>query len=80
MSRPTPPAGGVPGQRANSARSCTDICVVASVSHRSWFASSTIRRLGMPPPPESHHLLAAVITQETIKESEAALERVTKRL
>jgi transposase len=51
-----------PRQRANSARSCTDICVVASVSQQSWFASSTIRRLGMPPPHESHHLLAAVIT------------------
>src|SRR6266508_1691652 len=62
MSRPTPQAGGVPGRRASSARSCTGICVVGSVSQRSWFASSTIRRLGMPPPHESHHLLAAVIT------------------
>jgi hypothetical protein len=51
-----------PRSAANSARSCTDICVVASVSHRSWFASSTIRRLGMPPPHQPHHLPAEVIT------------------
>ena len=58
--RPMLRVGGVPGQRVSSARSCMGICVVASVSHRSWFASSTTRRLGMPPPHESHHLPAEV--------------------
>src|SRR6266545_5809029 len=55
-------AGGVPGRRVSFARSCTGICVDGSASRRSWSASSTIRRLGMPPPHESHHLLARVIT------------------
>src|SRR5919109_5640023 len=60
-SRPTPPAGDVPARRASSATSCTAICVVGSVSRRSWSASSITRQLGMPPPHESHHLPAAVI-------------------
>src|ERR671925_770818 len=61
-SRPTPPAGDVPARRASYATSCTAICVVGSVSRRSWSASSITRQLGMPPPHESHHLPAAVIT------------------
>jgi hypothetical protein len=60
-SRPTPPAGDVPARRASYATSCTAICVVGSVSRRSWSASLITRRLGMPPPHESHHLPAAVI-------------------
>src|SRR6266511_2012626 len=56
-------AGGVPGRRVSFARNCTGICVDGSASRRSWSASSTIRRLGMPPPHESHHLLARVITE-----------------
>src|SRR5919108_440579 len=60
-SRPTPPAGDVPARRASYATSCTAICVVGSVSRRSWSASSITRQLGMPPPHESHHLPAAVI-------------------
>jgi hypothetical protein len=62
MSRPTPRAGDVPGQRASFALSCTDTYVVANASQRSWSASSTIRRPGMLPPHESHHLPAAMIT------------------
>ena len=62
MSRPTLRAGGVLGRRVSSALSCMGICVVASASQRSWFASSTTRRPVMPPPHESHHLLAVVIT------------------
>src|SRR4030095_3909177 len=60
-SRPTPPAGDVPARRASYTTSCTAICVVGSVSRRSWSASLITRRLGMPPPHESHHLPAAVI-------------------
>src|SRR5919198_5673792 len=62
-SRPTPPAGDGPARRASCATSCTAICVVGSVSRRSWSASSITRRLGMPPPHESHHLPAAVVTR-----------------
>src|ERR671912_402872 len=60
-SRPTPPAGDVPARRASYATSCTAICVVGSVSRRSWSASSITRRLGTLPPHESHHLPAVVI-------------------
>jgi hypothetical protein len=56
--------GAVPARRASFAMSCMGICVVASVSQRSWSASSATRRLGMAPPHESHHLLTAVIVQE----------------
>src|ERR671913_277491 len=65
-SRPTPPAGDVPARRASYATSYTAICVVGSVSRRSWSASSITRRLGMLPPHESHHLPAAVITDQGV--------------
>jgi hypothetical protein len=46
--------------------SCTGICGVASVSHRSWSASSITQRLGMRLPNKSHHLPAAVITPTVV--------------
>src|SRR5215218_8044581 len=52
--------GGGPARRVSSVMSCRGIYVVASVSHRSWSASSITQRLGMPPPHESHHLLTVV--------------------
>jgi DDE superfamily endonuclease len=61
-SRPTRRVGVVPARRTSSVMSCTGICVVGRGSQRSWSASLTTRRLGMPPPHESHHLPAAVIT------------------
>src|SRR5215218_2056653 len=54
--------GGGPARRVSSVMSCRGIYVVASVSHRSWSASSITQRLGMPPPHESHHLPALVIS------------------
>jgi hypothetical protein len=61
-SRRMPRAGDGPGRWASSALSCMSICVVASISQRSWSASSNTPRLGMPLPHESHHLPAEVIT------------------
>jgi hypothetical protein len=48
--RPMRRAGVVLDRRASFAPSCMGICVVASVSQRSWSASLITRRLGMPPP------------------------------
>jgi hypothetical protein len=42
--------GGAPGRRMSFAMNDTGICVVASVSQRSWSGSLITQRLGMPPP------------------------------